>query len=508
MQAQLPLSTGEVLNRRARAFASVAVCLAAVLLIFWPTTWSMIEIWRRNDTFQHCFVVLPICLWLIWGQRDQLAAAPRAPFWPGLLLIAALGAAHLLGALSGAQIISQFAAVALVGAVVLTVFGVAWARVLAFPLVFLLFAVPFGEAIVPRLMDMTADVTVFALRLSGVPVYREGVHFVIPTGSWSVIAACSGVKFLIASLMAGTLYAYLIYRSWRRRLAFVVVSLTMPIVANWLRAYLVVMIGHLSNNQLMGNDDHIVFGWILFAGLMLLTFWFGLRWRQDAPTVARQPMDAGRLVHWKAALVSALAVLLWPAAERIILQRAPHDVSFAAAPGLPALPDWVTAARPPSGWTASLVGARDRSIAVIERNARPIEVQISAFEGQRKGSELATSAHYLVPHEDPVWRQTGSGTARVDAPGVAPTVRTATLLGPSGRFLVWQWYVMDGVATISDAEVKLRVAAATFAARSDRGYWVALVAPYSNDPTEADRSLREFVQQAGPSLAATLGARR
>ncbi|MGH6624277.1 MAG: exosortase C-terminal domain/associated protein EpsI, partial [Burkholderiaceae bacterium] len=154
------------------------------------------------------------------------------------------------------------------------------------------------------------------------------------------------------------------------------------------------------------------------------------------------------------------------------------------------------------------VGARDRSITAVERNARPIELQISAFEGQRKGSELATSAHYLVPHEDPVWRQTGSGATKVDAPGVAPTVRTATLLGPSGRFLVWQWYVMDGIATVSDAEVKLRVAAAAVAARSDRGYWVALLAPYANDPAEADRSLREFVQQAGPSLASTLGMRQ
>ncbi|MGH6624554.1 MAG: archaeosortase/exosortase family protein, partial [Burkholderiaceae bacterium] len=95
-----------------------------VLLVFWPTTWSMVEIWRRNDTFQHCFVVIPISLWLIWGQRDRLAATPVAPFWPGLLAVVALGAAHLLGALSGAQIISQFAVMSMVGAVVVTVFGV------------------------------------------------------------------------------------------------------------------------------------------------------------------------------------------------------------------------------------------------------------------------------------------------------------------------------------------------------------------------------------------------
>ena len=80
-------------------------------------------------------------------------------------------------------------------------------------------AVPFGEALVPKLMDWTADFTVAAVKLSGVPVYREGTHFVIPSGQWSVIEACSGIKFLIASLMGGSLYAWLMYRSPGRRLS-------------------------------------------------------------------------------------------------------------------------------------------------------------------------------------------------------------------------------------------------------------------------------------------------
>ena len=128
-----------------------------------------------------------------------------------------------------------------------------------FPLLFLFFAVPFGEALVPKLMDWTADFTVAAVKLSGVPVYREGTHFVIPSGQWSVIEACSGIKFLIASLMGGSLYAWLLYRSPGRRLAFIGASIVVPLLANWLRAYTIVMVGHLSNNRLMTNDDHIVF---------------------------------------------------------------------------------------------------------------------------------------------------------------------------------------------------------------------------------------------------------
>jgi exosortase len=51
------------------------------------------------------------------------------------------------------------------------------------------------------------------LALSGIPVHAEGLRFVIPTGSWSVVEACSGVRYLIASVTVGTLFAYLTYRS-------------------------------------------------------------------------------------------------------------------------------------------------------------------------------------------------------------------------------------------------------------------------------------------------------
>ena len=68
------------------------------------------------------------------------------------------------------------------------VFGMAIARELMFPLAFLYFLVPLGEFLVPAMMESTADMTVQALRWTGIPVYREGLQFVIPSGNWSVVA--------------------------------------------------------------------------------------------------------------------------------------------------------------------------------------------------------------------------------------------------------------------------------------------------------------------------------
>ncbi|HXF46798.1 MAG TPA: exosortase A, partial [Burkholderiaceae bacterium] len=257
----------------------------ALTLLFFDTARSMVAVWSRSATFNHGFLVVPIALWLAWRRRDELAGVPVRPFWPALFLVAGAGFAWLLGRLAAAAVVEHFALVLMIQAALLTVYGVRFARVLALPLLFLFFAVPFGEAFVPKLIDWTADFTVFALKASGIPVYREGNYFMIPSGQWSVVEACSGIRYLIASLMVGVLFAHLMYASRRRQILFVVASVLVPIVANWLRAYFIVLIGHLSGNELAVGVDHLIYGWVFFGIVMLLLFWAGAQFR-DAPRSA------------------------------------------------------------------------------------------------------------------------------------------------------------------------------------------------------------------------------
>jgi len=241
-----------------------ALVLGWVVVGYWKTVESMVGIWERSETFAHGFVVLPIALWLIWRQRGRVAADSPCPSRPALWALLPIGCAWLAGSLAAANALAQLALVALLVFCVPALLGWQVARKLAFPLGFLVFAVPLGEFLIPLLMDWTARFTVLGLRLSGVPVYQDGLEFVIPSGNWSVVEACSGIRYLIASLMAGTLFAYLNFHSLKRRLAFIAVSAVVPIVANWVRAYLIVMIGHLSGNRLATGVDHLIYGWLFF----------------------------------------------------------------------------------------------------------------------------------------------------------------------------------------------------------------------------------------------------
>lgn len=177
---------------------AVAAALLALLLLHRDTAGSMAAVWLRSQTFAHGLAIVPLSAWLVWRRRAMLAALPCRPAWGALPLLAVLGAAWLLATAAHVPVVRQYAFAAMIPAAVLGVLGLRQARAIAFPLLYLLLAVPFGEVFVPPLVDFTAWFTVAALQLAGIPVLREHNFLTLPTGDWSVVEACSGLRYLIA----------------------------------------------------------------------------------------------------------------------------------------------------------------------------------------------------------------------------------------------------------------------------------------------------------------------
>ncbi|WP_295608581.1 exosortase A [uncultured Lamprocystis sp.] len=267
------------------ALPGLAIVLLVLLWLFFPTVWSLVSIWLRSDTYAHGAIVLPISLWLIWEKRAGLANAVPQPTLVPTLLMLPVGSVWLLGSLTDVLVIQQYGFVCLLILAIWSIVGTPVTRFLAFPLGFLLLAVPAGEALTYPLMNLTADFTVGLLRLTGIPVYRDGTFFSLPSGDWSVVEECSGVRYLLASVTLGMLFAYLNFSFLWKRLVFVLFSVVVPVFANGLRAYLIVMIGHLSNMKLATGVDHLIYGWVFFGIVIAIMFWFGSMWRDPVGKV-------------------------------------------------------------------------------------------------------------------------------------------------------------------------------------------------------------------------------
>ena len=482
---------------QAGLFALIGAALLLPLLLYFPTAASIVAIWERSETFAHGFVIVPISAWLMWRRRAELQNLAVAPFWPALLLLAVCGIAWLLGNVGGVSIVQQFALAAMLPLSVLAVAGLRIARVLAFPLLFLLLGVPFGEVFIDPLIALTADFTVDAVRASGIPVFREGNSFSLPTGNWSVVEACSGVRYLISSFTLGCLYAYLSYRSARSRALFVLCSILVPIAANALRAYSIVMIGHWSGMTLAVGVDHLIYGWVFFGIVMFLLFWVGSFWREDRP--APPPVPAAAALTWPspartAAVAAAVAfsLALWPLSASYLARPA---ANAHAAVSLDAYaPAWQPAARA-TGWQPQFEGASAALHQSYLHGGHTVALDVLFYRSPPAGTELISSRNRLVASEGQRgWRQQTPAT-RTEVIGERRiALREVVLFANSGaKTLVWHWYWIDGVATASPYTGKMLQVRQKLLSQRDDGAVVLVSAPFDEHPETARAALRAFL---------------
>jgi exosortase A len=503
LTATTPVTAGVPLQAHANPLPLlVLTCavMAALIGLYFDTASTIVALWNSSETFAHGYVILPISLWLIWRRRANFHAIPAQPCLPALALLALAGLGWLAGRMGAVQVVMQYAFAAMLPLAAWAMFGTRLARSLAFPLFFILFAVPFGEVFIGPLIEFTADFTVWALQLTGMPVLRNGTHFEIPSGNWSVVEACSGVRYLISSITLGCLYAYLTYHTAWRRAAFIALSVAVPIIANGLRAYMIVMIGHHSGMTLAVGVDHLIYGWLFFGLVMLLMFWIGGFWRQDAPATETAPAlqpgaRAGTPYLAGVALLTVGVAALWPA-WAAYADRANHNPQ---APHL-ALQLPAPAASPFTAWQPRYMPA-DASLSQTYQADAPVSVHIEFYRNQHNTKALISSSNRLATERDPFHV---TATAVRQEPDGAFRVREARLSGPDGDVLVWYWLRVGPHATTNDYVGKAWQAWQKFSGQGDDGAAVLLATPVRGDAAASRATLRAFLASHRPAIDAAL----
>jgi len=477
--------------------------------LFWPTLHSMIEVWERSETFAHGYLIFPISAWLIWRKRAELARVTPRPDARGLGLLASAGAGWLLADAGSVNVVAQYAFVVMLIAAVWTLLGWAFVRAAFFPLMFLLFAVPVGEFLIQPLMGITADFTVAMLQATGIPVFREGTFFSIPSGDWSVVEGCSGLRYLIASVTLGVLYAYLTYRSWKRRLLFSLAAIVVPILANSGRAYMIVMIAHLSDMKLALGVDHYIYGWVFFGLVMLLLFWVGSFWREDDRAEDAHPEAAPPQAPASPAAGTPRAVLPFALVAIAVAAVWPAYAAWLGSRPLPAMPALAVEAQGGwqpgaafTSWTPHWVGADRQLRQPYTQAGRNVLLALDYYVTQRQDAELINSQNFMIRQKDPLWSNVGEGIVTVDAGG-ARQVRQARLRGADGqRLLVWQWNVVDGRPLVNDHVAKLLLAVDRVRLRRDDGLSVLIATPYDDAGIDAAAAtLARFAVDMEPAIA-------
>lgn len=491
----------------AKAFALIAAAWAGVFILLHPTGANMVAIWERSETYAYGYVVLPISLWLVWRKRHLLMSTPAVPEMRALIPVAAAAALWLVAKAVSVNVAEQYAFVGVLITSVWVLLGTKVARVMLFPLLFLLMMVPNGDNFMPQLMDFTADFAVFTVRLLGLPVYREGTFFSLPSGDWSVVEACSGIRYILSSLTLGMLYAYMTYRTLWKRALFTLAALVVPIFANGMRASLIVLIAHYSDMTLALGVDHYIYGWVWFGIVMVSMFAIGNLWREDtlADDRCAHPAVSPRFSTLPIGLlVAVVAVFPWYEAHLAKREITPSPLGKVVPSA-----SWTISETPLTEWVPTWKNPDDQRTLSLERGGDRVLLVLGWYGAQRQGAELINFDNQLVPQEHRIWRKTSEVGRTVEVGDQSLDLREAKVDAPltGQHLLVWYWNRVAGEATTSAARIKLALGMRKLRGADDAGAVVIIAAPYQDRPETAEAVLRRFVADMQPTLNPVLDRR-
>jgi len=276
--------------------------LAALAVLVWASLcWSLSAHWAANAQYSFGWLVPLLALFLFWSRWPQRPppGAPSAWARPALLVLALLYAPvwFLLQPNPEWRLLSWalgLMVVLLLTAGLASVGGRSWARYFAFPVCFILTAIPWPgvieQPIVLGLMHVVAGAGAHLLHLCGIAAVAQGSIIQLVNGAVGVDEACSGVRSLQASLMAALFLGELQWLRPGRRFALLGAGVLVAFLGNVGRAtFLAARVSAEGSDAIARYHDP--------AGFTVLTICFALIWLVSIWLARGQPGPAGNEAH-------------------------------------------------------------------------------------------------------------------------------------------------------------------------------------------------------------------
>ena len=487
------------------SIGAIVVVWIGLLLLFFETGHSMVETWMSSTLFGHCFLIPPVSAYLVWTRRERLSGLTPRVALLGLPLMALLAFGWLVGNVSGTQAVQQLALVSMLVTSVITILGwqVAWR--IAFPLFFLFFTIPFGEFLIAPLQDVTAVFVVYMLQLVGIPVYLDGLFIHIPSGSFEVAEACAGVRFLISTIALGFIGANQLYRSIKRRLAFIALSFIIPVIANGFRAFGIVMLAHLSDFTVAVGADHLTYGFIFLSFVTVLLLAIGFSFREAPPEERRQANGQNlfervppRVLSPVLAAVAVLVIAGGADTGRQLTEFQIAENTVVPLRPLTVQPPWERLEEPAPNWRPSFAGADMELFDSYRREGQReddqrVDVYLAFYASQRQDAEVINSNNRF--EDGKFWDRAGSGKLDAVIEGETRDVNYVRMLAQRRGRVVWYWYWVDGRFTASPYIAKLLQVKARLFGGVRSAAAIAVATDYSDAPVEAHELLQDFTSQ-------------
>lgn len=500
----------------------ICAAIAVGLLSLWPF-WDGLEQmwgwWLYSAEYSHGLLLPPVAAFLVWQQKDRLERMDFPGSWAGIALVLLGGVALMIGQLGTVYTLVEYGFVITLYGLVLAFLGWKPFRLVAVPMLILLFMVPLPQFVLAnlsmRLQLLSSQLGVAFMRLFDVSVFVEGN--VIDLGGYKlqVAEACSGLRYLFPLMTLGFLIAYFYKGMLWKRIVIFLTSIPITVLMNSARVGLIGITVERWGIGMAEGFLHEFQGWVIFmlSALLMLGEVAVLNrlghetgtWRQLFGVEFPHPTPPDAVVRRRtvpAAFVGAALVLCAIAAVSAMLPRpaevVPPRHAFVEYPML--LGGW-------RGQRSSLEGIYTDALQLddylladyTDQSGRSVNLYIAYYNSQRKG-EAVHSPRSCLPGGG--WQMRDFGQRTLEVNGRSLRVNRAVVELGNERELVYYWFQQRGRTLTNEYAVKWYLFWDALRLHRTDGAMVRLIAPLTPTASEAeaDRYLTEFAARVTPDL--------
>ena len=485
--------TGPLPRDRSGTPLVIALALTiAVALVYWPSVAALDHLWRdtHEETYTHGYLILLLSFWLGFRERGRLATTPIAPVPRALLALAGLSALWLFAYRATIQELHLLLLPLILWTAILATLGWRVARLLAFPIGYLYFAMPIWSDINGLVQSLSAKVTGLLIFVTGLPAFMQGNYVQLPGGEIEIAASCSGLHALIVGLALATLYGKVAGVSRHRRWLWVAVMGALSLIVNWVRIFTVITAAYFTDMHSSLVRQHYWLGWWLFAGAFALFLWWTGR-TPDHPAANRSTAEAPAPASAGAGALAVVSGLLALAA----LPLASYGLDWvhaSAGPAIaiawpPAPADWRTTPIEGRAWAPHFTNTSAKGLhRYVDANGHAVEIFMVAYRVQTQHGKLLSFWNNLLA---------GDRHFRIVGERIADS--------PSGRWR--EWRVTDAAGAKSILWTRYQIGDRIFVEPRLSQLWYGLVALVS-PPISSLTALRTACEPNCRAARRRLGA--
>ena len=400
-----------------RLFAVYSLLLVVVIAC-WPAMIVLDVLWTNTEARgnTHGYLIALISLIAIYYKRNELADADVRPKLGALPLVLFSTFVWLVLWRAGLQDLHLLLIPVIAAAVIFVALGAPTLKLLAFPLLFLLFALPFWEVLTVPLQQLTVMAQAALIGLTRLPAIVDGNFVRLEAGSFEIEPGCSGLHFFVVGLAVAALYGEIAKDSLRVRGLWLALMGVLAIVSNWIRVFAIIVAGYFSDMQhYLVTVDHYRFGWILFGAVVLVFLFLTTRVPSNRRTAVEREVDldatvtalprlvlTSRAAAARAYLAATLSVLALPAFA-YAMDSSHDDASLAHSIDFPfARAPWSgPELAKNSTWRPYFEGASaSESRAYRSEDGGTVELFGAVYARQKQNAELVGFANSLFGGED------------------------------------------------------------------------------------------------------------